>query len=198
MLTEGRWTPLFFAFYANAKGLAYHVEFVHSGCARRTSHVSVQELFLHAILPASASRALMLLCHLSCTLTVPHVPDAAALASVFATHARLVLTTLLRLAPPPASWRLHFAQHSFFECVSCRWERFFFVYLTKSGGAQSKCKDIVSKALFSLEKLPFYGRLRTVSKLRHGTYELLATFHTEKAHDSMALRIVPARPRYVL
>lgn len=62
-------------------------------------HVYVQKLafaLLHACIPASASRALMLLCHLSCRLTVTHVPDAA-LASVFATHPRPVLTTTLVL-----------------------------------------------------------------------------------------------------
>lgn len=97
LLAEGSWTPLLLPFYANAKGLAS--SFAHSGCAGRTSHVSVQELLLHAILPASASRASMLLCHLSCRLTVPHVPDTAALASVFATHARLVLTSLVYVSP---------------------------------------------------------------------------------------------------
>lgn len=186
LLTEGSWTPLLLPFYANAKGLAS--SFAHSGCAGRTSHVYVQELLLHAILPSSASHASMLLCLTSCTLTVPHVPDAATLASVFATHARLVLTSLVRLIWPPASWQLqtYFAPYSFFECIQCRWERFFFFRVTKSG-APIKCK-FASKALFSIEKLPSYGRLRTASKSRHGRYELLATFHTEKAHDSMALR----------
>lgn len=64
-------------------------------------HVSVKNLafaLLHAFLPAPASRALMFFCHLSCRLTLPHVPDAA-LAFVFATHCRPALTeTLVRFA----------------------------------------------------------------------------------------------------
>lgn len=174
-------------FYANAKGLAS--SFAHSGCAGRTSHVSVQELLLHAILPASASRASMLLCHLSCRLTVPHVPDTAALASVFATHARLVLTSLVYVSPGHrcrGSYK-HISRHTASSNAShAVGSDFFFFPLTKSG-AQSECK-LASKALFPLEKLPSYGRLRTASKSIHGRYELLATFHAEIAHNSMALR----------